>query len=129
MRYLYYTLWQLLNRIKTNDTPATNAMILIIVCQMINLLTVYCVINLTSFLETVVLPKSRVLLFTAVIGVIFYIVNYFTLYKKGDLLHEKYKNKTKKQMQTGWIMLGLYFFGSFFLAIYFGVKVSNSIVN
>lgn len=41
MRYLYYHLWKMISKIKTNDLPATNAMILIIMCELANLFVIY----------------------------------------------------------------------------------------
>jgi hypothetical protein len=124
MNYLYYTLWQLLKKIKTNDTPATNAMLLISLCQILNLLAVYFFISLITNVGIVDFPKATGYLYSASIGSIFFLINYFILYKKREVLDNKFKNETKKQRNTGRILLGLYFGGSFFIAIYFGVKVS-----
>lgn len=124
MKYLYYTFWQLLNKIKTNDTPATNAMLLISLCQILNIVAVYFIICLITNVEVIDFPKSTLYIFSALIGSIFFFINYFVLYKKRDVLVNKYKNETPKQRSRGRILLGLYFFGSFFIAIFFGVKLS-----
>ena len=57
MKYLYYILWQLLSKIKTNDTPATNAMLLISLCQMLNILSVYFILCLNTDLKVIEVPK------------------------------------------------------------------------
>ena len=96
---------------------------------MINLLTIYFFISLKTSVEFVVLPKSKVFIYMAPIGLIFYLINYFALYKNRESLDSKYKNQIKRQRITGWVLLGIYFFGSFILAYYIGAKHSNSIVN
>ena len=124
MKYLYYTLWQLLKLIRTNDTPATNAMLLISVCQMLNLLTAYFFINFYANVTGVILQKTTIVIICTAIGSIVYLINYFFLYKRREALDNKFRNETGKQRTTGRIVLGLYFFGTFFLAFYFGAKFS-----
>jgi len=124
MKYLYYTLWQLFKKIKTNDTPATNAMIFISLCQMLNLFAVYVFFILIANKEIIALPKSTVLIYSASTGSIVLLINYFVLYKGREALDNKYKNETKKQKCTGRVFLGLYFLGSTFLAFYLGIMGS-----
>lgn len=124
MKYLYYTFWQLLKKIKTNDTPATNAMLLISLCQILNIVAAYFIICLITNMEVIDFPKSTLYIFSASIGSMLFFINYFVLYKKREVLVNKYMNETPKQRNKGRILLGLYFFGSLFIAIYFGVKLS-----
>ena len=122
MKYLYYTLWQLFKLIKTNDMPATNAMIFISLCQMMNLATVQILISHFFSLDLVFSSNSITFLFSALIGTILLVVNYFILYKKKGLLDKKYKNDTRRQKANRIIILSFYTLGSFFLVFYLGPK-------
>ena len=124
MKYLYYTLWQLLKLIRSNDTPATNAMLLISVCQMLNLLTAYFFINFYANVTGAILQKTTIIIICTAIGSMVYLVNYYFLYKKREVLDSKFSKETRKQRTIGRIVLGIYFFGTFFLAFYFGAKFS-----
>jgi len=85
MKYLYYTLWQLLKLIRSNDTPATNAMLLISVCQMLNLLTAYFFINFYANVTGAILQKTTIIIICTAIGSMVYLVNYYFLYKKREV--------------------------------------------
>ena len=45
MKYLYYKLWRAFKRIKTNDMPATNALIFITLWQFLNLALIYIILG------------------------------------------------------------------------------------
>ena len=124
MKYLYYHLWQLLKLIKTNDTPATNAMLLISVCQLLNFLTAYFFIN-NYAIVTIAIPQRRTIVIVCVVIVLMvYLINYYFLYRGRELLDNKYGSKSGKQKTAGKIVFVLYFFGTFFSAFYFGAKFS-----
>lgn len=124
MSYLYYTLWQLFKRIKTNDMPATNAMIFISICHFLNLSLIFIFLTYYSLEKIYFSSKSEIYYFTIPIGLIIYLLNYYTLYKKRDEFYEKHKNETNKQKTIGKIILALYVIGSVVSALYFGSKYS-----
>lgn len=122
MKYLYFKIWQCFKRIPTNDTPATNAMILVSIMHFANLATVQVLIN--HFFQTKIEldSKNEMILFSALVGVIIYLINYFLLYKKREKIFEKYKNENKTRSRRGYIILILYILTSFALVFYFGSK-------
>ena len=128
MKYLYYHLWQLFTKIKTNDMPATNAMIFISMCEFANIFVGHIFLNQFSFIEINIVTKYDIYFFTISIGILIYTINYFYLYRYRNKLHEKYKNETKKQKVIGNILLILYVLGSFALVFYFGTKYSASVM-
>ena len=122
MKYLYYRLWQLFKSIKTNDTPASNAIILISTCQIANILTVLFFVRYIFDIEIIRISKSNVYFYTVPIALIAFIFNFFMFYKRRNLLAEKYKNETKNQKSIGILLLVLYVFASYFLVLFCGVK-------
>jgi hypothetical protein len=118
MRYLYYRLWQLFSKVKTNDMPATNAMIFLSICQVINILTLYFILKHHSILNIDLFEtKNGIYQIIIPFGLFLYVINYLFLYKKKEKLFNKYKNDSKKQIITGNIILLSYVAASFFLAI------------
>ena len=115
MGYIYYRLWQSLLKVPTNDTPATNALILLGVVQSCNILVIAGVINHFYKLKYFYLDKQNGIICSAVIVVFCYIIDYFLLYKKRDLLAERYKNETKGKKIIGEILTFVYIIGSFSL--------------
>ena len=122
MKYLYYRLWQLFKSIKTNDKPASNAIILISTCQIANILTVLFFVRYIFDIEIIRISKSNVYFYTVPIALIAFIFNFFMFYKRRNLLAEKYKNETKNQKSIGVLLLVLYVFASYFLVLFCGVK-------
>ena len=122
MRYLYYRLWQLFTRIKTNDMPATNAMIFLTLWQSLNLSLIYILLKYFSILKIDLKTKGEIYIFAGITYSIFTIINYFYLYKNRDKLNDKYKNENKKQKIIGNILLIVYILGSCVLLFYFGPK-------
>ncbi len=129
MKYLYFKLWQSMTKVKTNDMPATNAMILISMIQFLNLALIYFFINYYSLVKISFDSKSNIYIFSILLGVVVYTINYFFLYKSKERLYEKYKNESNIRKITGNILLMLYIIGSFVLVIYFGSKYTASIMN
>lgn len=124
MRYLYYTLWQIMKLIRTNDTPATNAMFLISLCQMLNLFTIYIIICLYTKETMIAIPKTDSYILFGLFTLVIYTFNYFLLYRKRELFENRYKDESKNRKIFGRLFLGLYFFGTIFLAFIFGYKHS-----
>jgi len=131
MKYLYYRLWHSFEKIKTNDMPATNAMIFLTIWQFLNLSLVYILLKYYSIVEIEFELKSRneIYLFSGVFYSILTIINYFFLYKNREKLNNKYKDESKRQKKVGNILLMLYIIGSFALVLYFGSKYTASIMN
>lgn len=108
--------------IRTNDAPATNAMFLISVCQMLNLFTIYIIISLYTKVTMISLHKIDIYIFFGLFGIVVYVVNYFLLYRKRELFETRFKNDSRNRKILGRLFLGFYFFGTLFLAFIFGYK-------
>ena len=122
MRYFYYRLWQLFIRIKTNDMPATNAMIFITLWQFLNLSLIYILLGYFFRLEMVLRTKKEIYLIVGIFYSALTILNYFFLYKKREKLREKYMNESRKQIIIGNVLLIFYVLGSLAFIFYFGPK-------
>ena len=105
MRYLYYRLWQLFTNIKTNDMPATNALIFISLCQFFNFSLIYIFLLQYSIINIHFNKRLEVLYYTIPFGIIVYIINYFFLYKNRESLYKKHKNEGKNRKIIGNILL------------------------
>jgi len=122
MRYLYYRLWRLITKIRTNDMPAFNAMILIGLCQLLNMFLVYIFLQRYSIIDIHFTNKSEIMSYTIPIGVMVYSFDYFYLYKYRHKLHEKYKNESRNKRVLGNVLLYAYVVLSIGLVFYFGPK-------
>lgn len=129
MRYLYYHLWQLLSKIKTNDMPATNAMILISLCEFANLFVIHILLEHFLFVKIDFYSNYSIYIFVISLGVVFYLINYYYLYKNREKLSIKYKKEDKNKRTIGNVLLILYVLGSFALVFYFGSKYTLGIMN
>ena len=120
MKYLYYKIYQSLRRVKTNDMPATNAMLLISGIEGVNILTILLILN--HFLNTKFSfsATDEIFLFALALGLVLFTLNYFLLYKKREEICKQYKNQNKTQSIIGFILLLIYIIGSFILVYYIG---------
>jgi len=112
MKYLYYKLYHCLKRVKTNDTPATNAMILLSMIHTANVATVQILLNHFFSIKIKLVSKDEIIVFAISLGLVLYAINYFQLYKKREEIYEKYKNESKQQSRIGYAILILYAIGS-----------------
>jgi len=91
MKYLYYKLWQLFTKIKTNDMPATNAMIFITLWQFLNLSLLYILFANYSEIESELISKHEIYIISGTVNSILTLLNYLFLYKSRDKIYEKYQ--------------------------------------
>ena len=119
MQYLYYKLYQALRKVKTNDTPAHNAMLLICILNIMNIMTIEVFSNHFFKFKFIHISKNAIILPVGVLFFLIYIISYFSLYKKREKLLMKYKNENKFKSKMGFILLILYFVLSGFSAYYF----------
>ena len=122
MKYLYYKLWQTFKKIPTNDTPATNAMVVFSMLHFTNIATIQVLVN--QFFNFNIEPNSKneVILFACSLGLVLYLLNFFYLYKNREKLYEKYKDESKSKSIIGNIALIIYIIASAALVYYFGSK-------
>lgn len=102
MRYFYYRIYQQLKRVKSNDTPAFNALLLLCALQGLNIFTVISVIRYFMNFEIskkIGLIGSLVLCFTLLL------IGFKTLFSKQNEICKRYENETKKERRRGTIYL------------------------
>jgi len=126
MEYLYYKLWQQFTKIKTNDMPATNAMIFMTLLQFLNLSLLYILFSYYSIIESEVMTKNEIYITSGAMYSILTLLNYLILYQRRDKIYKKYQLENKKQKFLGNILLALYIIGTFVLIFYFGPKYTAS---
>lgn len=105
MRYFYYRIYKGLTKVKTNDTPALNAMVLLIALQAFNILSVFGIINYFFRLE---LDKQQVIIGGISLYIILLVPNYIYLFRKRNEIIKRYQNETAPQKTKGVILLLLY---------------------
>ena len=127
MRYLYYKLWQLFTKVKTNDMPATNSIFFLSMCHIANILVIHLLLDKLSITKIDLESKSEVYYFTIPLGILVMILNYIYLYKSREKIYEKYKGENERQKIIGNILIVLYIIVSFTLVFYFSPKYTDSI--
>jgi hypothetical protein len=105
MRYFYYRIYKGLTKVKTNDTPALNAMVLLIALQAFNILSVFGIINYFFRLE---FDKQQVIIGGISLYIILLVPNYIYLFRKRNEIIKRYQNETAPQKTKGVVLLLLY---------------------
>jgi hypothetical protein len=114
MRYFYYRIYQLLKQVKSNNTPALNALLLLGLIQTINIATILSIIKIFTKIE---IGKQQITIGGLAISIILLITEFKTLFRKKDEIFEQYKNETKEEIQRGTVCILLYIIIS--VAIFF----------
>jgi hypothetical protein len=122
MKYLYFKIYQILRKIKTNDTPATNAIVILSIFEIMNIITIQVLLNYFLYIKIELGTKSEIKSFSYILGISIMILNYFVLYKKREKICEKYKNESKLRSRVGFAILILYCVSSAILVYVFGSK-------
>lgn len=104
MKYLYYTLYRHFSNVKSNDTPAFNAMVLISALQAVNIQTL--LLLFTPKIRFNFQTKNQVVTYAVIIGISLFVLNFFLLIKKLPELKNKYKNESlmHKNIGTGLLL-------------------------
>jgi hypothetical protein len=125
MKYLYFKLWCLFNKIKTNDTPATNAMFFMSMCHLANIFVIQIVLDQTSFVSMKFSSKNEIYCYSIPIGLFVIGLDYLYLYRNRCKIYEKYINESKNRKIAGNILLIIYILISFMLVFYLGPKYTS----
>jgi threonine/homoserine/homoserine lactone efflux protein len=102
---LYYWMYFYLSKIKTNDTPAFNAGLLISLLQIFNILTFAIIINYFVKADLDIIVSDYVGL---TLCAILLIIDYFSLYAQRKIIFEKYGALQPKRKTRGIICFWLY---------------------
>ncbi len=106
MRYFYYKIYNTLTKVKTNDTPAFNAMLLIILLQGFNIATLDGIIH--YFFNWKIIRKENYVFIGISLYLILAILNYFYLFRNRDKIVKLYQDEAKDDKIWGTILLILY---------------------
>lgn len=137
MKYLYYHLWQSLIKIKTNDTPEYNSMLLISLALYFNFNLIFTLLSLYFDIDIKLgimqnikeLNKFETFIVASIFIIPIFIFNYFYLVKPREKLEKIHINETKKQKIIGIILAYIYVFGSIIITSYFGYFYSERVMS
>jgi hypothetical protein len=118
---LYYWMYQYLRKIKTNDTPSTNAYFLICLLQGFNIMT-FTVVVAYFFKLNVAVNRNITIYLGLALTVTLFIVNFILLFARRNMIFAKYDAMKRERKIKGQIYFWLYFLLSF---IIFFVSVAN----
>lgn len=125
MKHMYYTIWQLLDGIQTNNKPAANAVLLLTLFQIINLYTFGIIFVYFSCIRIPMLSRTEAVFVAIPLVLLLLLINYFFLYKNRDELLNKYNTKSKRNKIIGTIIMALYMLLSIAMLAYFGPKYTE----
>ena len=104
---LYYWMYMTLRKIKTNDTPSFNAIILLCILQMANFGTIS-IIGAYLFKIDTLTDRSNAVYIGLSLYIFLFVINYFLLYAHRDQILEKYKDMLSDRKTRGQIYFWLY---------------------
>jgi hypothetical protein len=116
MRYIYYRIFQQLKKVKSNDTPAFNALGIFVLLQGLNVLSILAVLNYFCELS---LYRNQVVILGLILVVILFIPNFMYFFRKKDEICKQYENETKEERRRGTVYLLLYIILS--VAVFFTI--------
>jgi hypothetical protein len=111
MRYFYFRIYQHLKKVKTNDTPALNAMLLLALWQGLTLE------SLISLIVKVNLTKQETIFQAIILAVVVLILDYQLIYRKREVIYKQYKLETLQERKKGTTVLLAYIIGTVLLFI------------
>lgn len=120
MEYIYFRIYQLLSNIKTNDTPALNSMLLLVILQAFNIFSIAIIFNSMHFYT---LSKNQAYLFAITFYILLLIPNYLFLYRKLKKIISKYENEPKSVRLGRSIMVFSYIILSFVILFALGFNM------
>lgn len=116
MRYIFYTLYRHLLKVKTNDTPAFSAIVIITMFEFLNILTVLQILPTHAGID--IENKNLGMLAYILAALVLLIINYFFLIKNIPSLDNKYQHASESQKLKGNVLLLGYTIVS--VALFFG---------
>jgi hypothetical protein len=103
---LYYWMSNRLSNIPSNDNPDFNAYILIALLQIFNIGTLFIILD--HFFLKIHYPKNAHIYIGLSEALIFFVINYFTLYTKRKVIFQKYEKMDAKRKKRGLIYFWTY---------------------
>lgn len=104
---LYYWMYSYTKSVKTNNTPAFNAYLLICLLQGFNIGTIFIITRYFLRINTTT-DRNTTIYVSITFGIILFIINYFLLYAQRKSIFEKYEVLPKEKIIKGKIYFWLY---------------------
>jgi hypothetical protein len=105
MEYIYFRIYKQLRRVKSNDTPGFNALILLIILQSLNILSLFGIVN---YFIKVSLFKNQVLIITLCLFVLLFLANFRYFFRKQKDIYERYINESDTSNKKGTAIVLVY---------------------
>lgn len=112
---LYYWMYKVIKRNKSNKEPEINAYFLFSLFEIFNICTLWGFIN--YFLD-VFIPRDTVVISALLLIVIQLVINFLFLYKKRTEIIKKKEGFTRKRKNIGKLLFVLYIITTLFLMFY-----------
>lgn len=104
-KLIYFLLYTDFKKIKTNDTPAYNALIALVILQGMNFLTLVAIVN---YFLSVTFYKNDVIYLGLIIFFLLLLLNYLFIYRNKNDIEIKYENilESKRQLYL-WLYIAI----------------------
>jgi len=120
---LYYWMYRIINRNKSNKEPELNAFFLFSLLECINIFTLWGFLN--YFLDITV-PKNTAMIINFLVILVILVINFIFLYRKRTKIIKKMEELSNKRRIIGKFLFVLYNLVTLFLmfyVVYYLVKV------
>lgn len=118
---LFYWMYVFIKKIKTNDTPAFSAVILICFCQLFNITTL---LILANYFLKINVHRTYIAYIPICLTIFLFLINYLSLYQKREIIIEAYGNKSHTRNTYGQIFFWIYVIGSVFIFYEVAIELS-----
>jgi archaellum biogenesis protein FlaJ (TadC family) len=104
-KQIYFFIYTDFKKVKTNDTPAYNALLALSLLQSMNFLSLGAIVN---FFFKIEIDKNNAIYLGLFIAVLLLLINYFYIFRKKDDIEKKYESKpfAKRQFYL-WVYISL----------------------
>jgi len=101
---IYFRIYSALKRVRTNDTPAFNAMILFMCLQSMNISSIFGIINYYLKID---FTRQQAIYSSIVIFILLFIPNFKFFFGKLDIIKNKYQNESnsKRTMSNFYLII------------------------
>lgn len=123
MKYIYYTVYRHFSNVKSNDTPAFNAMVFISMLEGANVMTL--LLFVPDEYKFSFQSRNQIIFYGIIIGLTIMTINYYTLIKPLPELKIKYKNESDTRKTVGTILLLSYIIGTILTTYFISVELNG----
>lgn len=98
MQYAYFKIYQYLQKVKTNDDPAFNALLILGLTHVINVGTLF---SILSEYQSITITDGEANSNALVVAGTVFVLDYLLLYRRKGSIIEKYKNEVEEKGKRG----------------------------